>query len=541
MSDERLRELERSLALDPTDPERVEALVEERYRLGLPVSPKLYAERRYPPLRLRAPASGSLIAHTEDDSLDLVPSEDGWVDVPTHCSLRVLVERSEVDLRADLAQLGEVPSLLEIYLDLEQHPGSLPACCAALPQLESWTLKTPADGGADLRPLRGLRRLRSLTFMGPASLAPLHGGCARLEDLDVFRWSDLASADWEWFQSLPRLQALSSYEPDRPDRETLERLLRISGLAQLWLVGPAVRDEHARQMADLAQLRDLFVYDCPQVTARGFDRLAGCQRLESLHGEVPLEASHLRDLPASVRELALLELSCGDEGVAALRGRRLERLDLTGTQHPLDTVALGLVVESLSSLRELCLVDLGRLKVDLLRRLPAGLRTLNLARASAGSLEWALRLTDLEELRLEEPIGLNSKGLAALAQLPRLRRLELEGRPREDPCAALRQLRGLRSLELDDLPQLDLPLGALRGLDQLRELSLSSLPTVRDLRGLTELPALQELRIDDLEVSTDDLLQLLPRLPKLRELDLGVRTTIDSAQIRAQHPQLEVW
>lgn len=60
MSDERLRELERAAALRPSDPEAIDALIDERYRLGLRVAPELYEQRVFPPLSFPAPPKSRL-------------------------------------------------------------------------------------------------------------------------------------------------------------------------------------------------------------------------------------------------------------------------------------------------------------------------------------------------------------------------------------------------------------------------------------------------------------------------------------------------
>ena len=165
MSDERLRELERRLALDPTSPELVEALAEERRRLGLPLDARLYEQRVFPACRVTLPPQGELrFRRPESRRRELregSPEDALSVDVPAHAELRVALWSPPERIGQDLEQVlsGPRPTGLELSI----LPRDCLARIAAKGGVEALSLGLVGRKPYDLSALDELPRLRELS------------------------------------------------------------------------------------------------------------------------------------------------------------------------------------------------------------------------------------------------------------------------------------------------------------------------------------------------------------------------------------------
>lgn len=538
MSDERLREQERALALDPTDPERVDALIEERYRLGLPVSPELYEQRRFPPVTLQVPPRTWVRAEQGrgQEPVQAYPSPEGQVEVPERTGLLIGLEQSG-DLAAGLALLAGRPEVTGLTADASSR-ADLAAIAAQLPHLESVSLGSCEQG--DLEPLNGLARLTHLSFYRqvPSSLGQLRA-LERLEHVHLYPFPRLDEASWDWLAALPRLRELSGWRFETQGGPGIENLNRLRGLERLRIEGRALQDEDVRALSeDRPGLRELSLGLAFEVTPRAFDGLDRFERLERLETYVALEDRHLRELPPSVRKLDFSLRSVSDEGIGALRGRPFERLRLSNGNSALSQEGLGRLLASCGALRDL---QLYRARAGaLLQVLPAGLSELNLSHVTLGSLDWVHRLPELRRLTLHQCGEFPASELEHLRALPRLEALELTGDVRGDPFPSLRALTTLETLELSALSNVDLGRGSLTPLQGLQHLILDDLATLGESEGICELAGLRVLTLWNTRLETLELIVILDALPNLSELDLYRMPEVDHELLRERYPHVRI-
>lgn len=538
MSDERLRELERSLALDPSDPELLDALIEERYRLGLPVSPELYAQRVFPPVALEVPPRTWLRAELGggEEPRRAYPEPSGRVEVPARAGLLVGLDLSD-DFPTDLQRLAERTEITGLTGDASSS-AELQAVVTHLPHLESLSLA--CTGELDLAPLNALTRLTHLSFYSdpPSSLAQL-SGLERLERVHLYPWPLLDEASWDWLAGLPRLRELSGWRFETQGGPGLENLARLRGLERLRIEGRALEDEAVRELIrDRPNLRELSLGLAFEVTPRAFDGLDRFPELERLDTYVPLEDRHLRELPASLRRLDLSLRNASDAGIAALCDRPLRRLRLSNGNSDLSPLALAKLLSSSRELEELQLYR--RPAGALLHSLPAGLRELNLSHVPLDSLGWLQGLPDLRKLTFNKCGEFPASQLEHLRDLPELEALELTGDVLGDPFPTLRALTTLETLELSELSDVDLGRGSLRPLQGLRHLILDDLATLGDTEGICELEGLRVLTLWSTRMETLELIVILNALPSLCELDLYRMPEVDHELLRQRYPHLRI-
>lgn len=138
---------------------------------------------------------------------------------------------------------------------------------------------------------------------------------------------------------------------------------------------------------------------------------------------------------------------------------------------------------------------------------PTSLVELTLERTNLKSLKGAERFENLVELRVEAHRAMTD--IAALANLPALETVELEGVVELTDLSALASLPALRKLTLHDAGSADLA-AQLAPLARLQSLTLKSCAALRDLRLLEFLPNLREIRLLDTNILDGDLRPLLP-------------------------------
>lgn len=538
MSDERLRELERALAIDPSDPERVDALIEERYRLGLPVSRELYDQRRFPPLTLALPPRTWVRAERggEREPVRVYPQPGGVVEVPARVGLLVGLGQTP-DPSAALAQLAGRAEVTGISADAAS-PADLAEVARQLPHLESVSLSL--SGEPDLAPLGDLVRLTHLLGYRepPSTLGPLRA-LERLEHVHFYPWPRLDEESWDWLAQLPRLSGLSGWRFEVQGGPGIARLNRLRGLERLRLEGRALQDDDvAALLAGRHGLRELSLGLAFALSPRAFDGLERLPRLERLETFVALEDAHLRALPTSLRDLDFSLRSVSDAGLGALRDRPLERLGLSNGNSGLGEEALAELLRSCRELREL---HLYRCRAGaLLAALPPSLRELSLSHVPLGGLGWVERLPELRKLKLHQCGELPARELEHLRALPQLEALELTGDLAGDPFPSLRALTTLETLELSELSDVDLGRGALSSLQRLEHLILDDLATLGDTEGICELRALRVLTLWSTRMETLELIVILDALPGLCELDLYRMPEVDHELLAERYPRVRI-
>jgi Leucine-rich repeat (LRR) protein len=247
---------------------------------------------------------------------------------------------------------------------------------------------------------------------------------------------------------------------------------------------------------------------------------ADMAKVAALHHLRKLDLSHTRITDRGMEYLAALEnvteLNCNfaeyitEDGVAHIRNwKRLERLNLRGTK------VTSKVFDSLAKLTSLRALDLSSTQIE------------------DEGFEQLSSLTKLESLA----IGANRLSGAALPLLklaPSLRELDVGGLQRVDSglwglpltdenLTRIAELKQLRSLSLSGATLSD------RGVDRpgSPEAERSEL---RDLSKLAALVNLERLDLSRLPVTAESL-EPLARLPKLRELRLGLAGKVDDAAL----------
>lgn len=375
------------------------------------------------------------------------------------------------------------------------------------------------------------------------TIAYLAGGPARVADTPTARLLQLAGHGDRAAAEISRLSLSSTTVCDGD----LAGLAAFPSLRELDLASTQLTD------AGLAQLA------APAVAAA----LGSLQRLD-LSGGTQLTAAGLGHLAALPRlaELKLSNTNLDDAGLAALAPLALQRLHLIHAHRLTDS---GWRALDVSALEELAMFGVSAPDA-LLRRLGevGKLRRLDCKSVSEAGLVSLCRNRALAHLEVSEAATIGAAGLAALATLPALQRLQLGGLP----CArwpagfpALTELTLLDS-ELDaegaaglaQLPALAelgffgvrLGAGALGQLARLRALRRFTLwcqgvgdDSLRELAGsplqelsvhraavgnaalavVEQLPELTELRLDGLAID-DQAMRHLSRAAKLRALQL---------------------
>jgi len=248
------------------------------------------------------------------------------------------------------------------------------------------------------------------------------------------------------------------------------------------------------------------------VTASDMRKVAGMRDLRKLS----LSHTRIGDLAMEpLRDLGnVTELSCyfaeylTEDAIANIRGwKKLEKLNLRGTQ------VTSKVFDHLAQLTNLRWLDLSHTRIE------------------DEGFEQLASLTRLEHLAIGAN-RLSGSSLPMLQQLPALVSLDVGGIQRVDSglwglpltldnLARIGELTSLRSLSLAGATLAD------RGIDRPGHPDAER-KDMRDLSGLAALGNLERLDLSRLPVSAESL-QPLERLPKLRELRLGMAEKIDDA------------
>lgn len=333
--------------------------------------------------------------------------------------------------------------------------------------------------GADLQHLvvfQDLRRLRiSSSDAGNAEIAPL----ARLSQLRELALHN-SRIDADGLRELSELEHLASLDLQRSIHlrdESLAVLADFPHLEALALVEGVITDAGLQHLQHIRGLNRLDLRACSQVTNAGLKGLAGFKSLRALRvGGAMIDDASLAVLAeiGTLTSLTIEDASITDQGLAALSNLPLEDLSLSRCFGITD--AAFRTIGQFSRLRQLYIRDIliGGTELGQLAALP-GLVSLRLRQTAVGD-----------------------GALDALADLPALRRLELAQTWITDQgLASIGRLHRLNHLDLEDNQLSDAGVQHLASLLELQRLSLAENPAV-----------------------TDEALQWLRPLPKLRDIDL---------------------
>lgn len=282
------------------------------------------------------------------------------------------------------------------------------------------------------------------------------------------------------------------------DDGALVHLLGLKRLRSVLLNDTAVTDEGAATLGKLSTLTNLDLRGC-KISNAAAANLAGLTNLRALrlsgeNGHTTVDDQGLADLGklTKLKALALDFLWVTEEGLARLDGLKdLEELYLAKT--PVGD-------EELAKLGQF--PKLKKLRLSQTFVTGAGLAHLK-------------KLPGLEELDLSECSRLSDDGLAPLAGITQLTRLNLWRVPITDAGVAhLAGLTKMQWLNVDNTQLTDTGLEHLKGMAQLTFLHLGS-TAVSDagLKHLEHLTSLKDLKVSRTAVTADGVEQLQKKLP----------------------------
>jgi len=426
-------------------------------------------------------------------------SDQGLQNLSGCTGLRVLdLSRTKITTAA-ASTLAALRSLRQLYLAGTAFNGAALRLLVRLPELSHLSLVQTDVSSADLAHLRGLPRLTWLaldkTKINDSAIEHLRE-LKKLQELGLVGTAVTDAGVEQLRLALPNCR-LRADEPD-PHR-----------LAARWALshGGAVTIDEAGTPRTLERLASLPTGPCRVTaidlsTARGLDGeslkpLAACKDLASLSlSGVPVTDEALADIAGltGLRKLTLSKTRITDEGLKQLdKLAALESLDLGSTRMN------GSGLESLSGL--------------------AGLKHLyaDHCRLTDAALPAIARHTPLETLVLSYNTLLTDRGLAALADLKDLRRLELAGTGVTDALAdQIGKYEQLTRLDLSGTKVSDAMLSPLANHKHLERLYLhSTRVTDGGIGGLSQVRTLKQLDVGQTPVTqsaADQLIQAIPGL-----------------------------
>jgi internalin A len=333
--------------------------------------------------------------------------------------------------------------------------------------------------GDDLQHLTALKDLVRLQVSSGDAGNPEVAALANLSRLRELALRN-SKIDAEGVRQLSALRHLVSLDLQRSVNlrdEAFAVLADFPKLEELVLVEGVFSDAALDHLQRLPHLQRLDLRSCSGLTAAGFERLAQFGKLRVLKvGGAGIDDATLPLLAkiTTLSSLTIEDASITDSGLVQLTRLPLEELSLARCFGITD--AAFATIGQLSRLRQLYVRDI---------------------LISGSGLGQLAPLTGLATLRLRQT-GVGDNVLDRLSLLPALRRLELaQAWITDEGLASIGQLSGLHHLDLEDNRLSD--------------------EGVRHLGRLTEL---QRLSLAQNEAVTDAALDVLERLPKLRELNL---------------------
>lgn len=504
MSDAKLRERQRAWETNPGDQDALAAYIAALRGAGEIVPLKLLRRRLFSSRTLEAPEGWTFSVKRDGDWSELTPTS-GEIQVPEHEALQVSIRPTPETAALEIRRVSACGiSRLEIDCeDLESEDLSELRSCL---NLEALTL-SDCEGitSTALRPLADLPLFHELTLED------------QLENLEAV--------------DLPRsLLSLSACELSE-DEELWAVTQGAPDLAELEIGGHQLSPQGFRSLREFRELESLTI-----------EGTGGIRNLSFVGWSQPNLRSLNHCQLGSFTQQSLISLATNLPG--------LEELWLADHFDDLSPLAA-------LPLRELSLgpslgITLRSARVEDLRALPASLQVLDLSSSfDDRALQEIPRLEELRDLSLHLSSDIASPlGAAPIAELRKLRRLQLRSIPRGCDLSWLSKLDGLTTLDLDGVS--DAQAECLSALTDLKSLKLAAALgdplTSSGLSSLADLPALEDLTLFQVKLDSatgfppgfarlesltfigrevaEDVLRTVASLPALRELRIHLARTL---------------
>ena len=216
--------------------------------------------------------------------------------------------------------------------------------------------------------------------------------------------ADMSSAGLGALSSLARLGFLA-IDGDLCDDEAMRQIGRLPHLRMLLAQGPAAGDEGFESLGASRTIEYIWGRECPNLTSRGFEALAGMPALKGLAVSCKrVNDAALATLPRFPSLHSLMPMDVTDDGFRHVgRCERLEHLWCMYCRQTGDAAT-----EHIAGLR--------------LKTYYAGLTQI-----TDRSLEILSRMTSLERIQIHHCQRVTDRGVRLLAELPNLRELSIEG------------------------------------------------------------------------------------------------------------------
>jgi Leucine-rich repeat (LRR) protein len=390
-------------------------------------------------------------------------------------------------LGTGLKYLTGLKSLKKLWLSGTHVGDNELSCLLVLPSLEGLGLRDTPTTDA------GMVHVGKITSLEVLSLSAGVGdeGLAHLNGLKNLRW-------------------LSTEDPGVTDKG-LACLAGLTNLEYLGLEGAQVSDAGMVYLKNMSKLKKLRLYGT-RVTEKGFVHLKSLKNLEEinvLYGVTETGLMALSKLP-SLKNITVDGDLLGKEGITLLsKFKSLEHVYIDNTDK------MDAIVKELVNLRGLKELTLG-----------TGLTDKGLIQLKT--------MQSLQALTIG-PSRITGKGIAALAEIPSLRILQLRQAmlASEDDWAALGKLSALQRLSLRHTRSevTDAHVAHLTGLQSLKELSIDAIivkdrkafpsmfVTDKGLEYISKLKSLEHLSLRGAKI-TDEGLQQLSKIKGLKWMSL---------------------
>ncbi len=318
--------------------------------------------------------------------------------------------------------------------------------------------------------------------------------------------------------------------------EALELIRNLTSLRYLSISGPQLTDAKMAKVGQLHRLTQLSI--AAHDNRQGLRHIAKLKSLRYLNLQAVRDPWFDRNLAyisglTELEEIDLEDSMIGDAGLQHLKGmKKLKKLDIGNRNYPVShkITDAGMVhLNNLKSLEELKLPHAGVTDIGLARL--AGLnalKKLNVGRDVTDEGMAALaKMKSLEDLDLSCP-NITDAGLAELCRGSSLKSLTINRCKVTDASLAnVANLKSLEYLSLANVPINGAGLAALKQCPSLRGISLSFVDLQSNaITHIAAIPPLEKLRLYHIGTPiTDESLNRLSRLTNLKTLSIVIKET----------------
>jgi Leucine-rich repeat (LRR) protein len=359
-----------------------------------------------------------------------------------------------------------------------------------VPHGKRLSLNITKNNWKDLSPLKNLKpndlyqltiygQLRAITNPNDTCM-PHIAGLTGLKDLEL-KWSHISNKGLQQIKDFHSLEYL--YLPTRIDNSTMIFVSQLKSLKGLYISGTGqVTNEGLAPLQDLPNLEEITIDGLNKINTRSLcylSKIPSLKKLSIIGGKVTDEGLiYLRDFP-QLKRLMLGNTEITDSGLQFFSNlQQLEDLDLYNTN--VTDAGISHLIK-LKSLRQLTLVKSPYSKKE---------------RITEKAAPYLAQIKTLEYLEVEN-ITLTDYAVSELSKLPNLKSLYATtgrtGKPITDQ--GLQHLSKIKSLELLDISTdavTDKGLAALAQLPNLKRLFMYSCPKITD-KGLSKIANMKNL------------------------------------------------